>query len=123
MSLYTERSSRAYKNGKFAEELLQSLLPDFEFLNEDIDGMFLGVPLELKSCQMFVTRSDRANPRSGRYYLRGDQHNKLIETGGRYIFAVTEDGKFVRTRMILAARLMDSFEGAKTLSWPKLKGM
>jgi hypothetical protein len=66
---YSERSAKAHENGRVCEDLIKTLLPGLESANE-ADFLFLGAPLEVKSCQAKIDRSDEKNPRSGRFYLR-----------------------------------------------------
>jgi hypothetical protein len=114
---YSERSSKAYHNGKHCEELIKQYIPEFNPLCEGADGELFGAPVEIKSCQQFTDRADWKNPRSGRFYLRDYQHCYLVQNGGRYIFVVLDGETIIHTRIILAARLLPEFVGCMTLTW------
>jgi hypothetical protein len=113
---YSERSSKAYHNGKHCEELIRNQLPELH-QSEEADGELFWAPVEIKSCQQFVDRADWKNPRSGRFYLRDYQHDNLVKKGGRYIFVVLDGETIIHTRIILAARLLPEFVGCRTLTW------
>jgi|GEM_PF-1445349 len=116
---FSERSARALHNGKYCEELIREKVPELQE-SENVDGELFGSPLEIKSCQVQVFRSDKKTPRSGRFYLRDYQHDFLLENRGRYIFAVLNGEQIVHTKMILASRLLPAFSGNKTLTWKTL---
>jgi hypothetical protein len=116
---YSERSARALHNGKYCEELIREKVPEI-VESENVDGELFGSPLEIKSCQVQVFRSDKKTPRSGRFYLRDYQHSFLLENRGRYIFAVMNGEQIIHTKMILASRLLPEFTGCKTLTWKTL---
>lgn len=116
---FSERSTRALHNGKLCEELIRGLVPELH-ISDEADGELFGSPIEIKSCQAHVFRSDRVIPRSGRFYLRDYQHRELLEKNGRYILAVLDGEQIIHSRMILASRLLPEFEGCKTLTWRTL---
>lgn len=116
---FSERSLRAQENGRICEELIRGILPGLE-PGENSDFLFMGAPLEVKSCQVKAGRSDRANPRAGRFYLRDYQHNELIEKNGRYIFAVMAGSQIVHSKMVLASKFLPEFSGNKTVTWTSI---
>lgn len=116
---YSSRSAKAYENGRVSEAIIKQLLPGIQ-PSDVVDGVYLGAPIEFKSCQLHVDRGGRNNPRSGRFYLRDYQHKELTENNGRYIFLVMQGKKVIHSKIILASKLSLSFAGAKTLSWPKV---
>lgn len=116
---FSERSARALHNGKYCEELIREMVPELH-ASEEADGELFGSPLEIKSCQAHVFRSDKRNPRSGRFYIRDYQHRDLLEKKGRYLFAVLDGEQITHTRLILASRLIPEFSGNKTLTWRTL---
>lgn len=122
MTSTPESNRTAYQNGKFCEEKLRELLPEFEYLGEEIDGVltFNGKPAEVKSCQRTVINNSNTGERSGRFWFKGSQHEELIENDGVYILLVHEGEKVVSTRIIKASLLFPQFQGAKTVSWPAL---
>lgn len=122
MTEFSDRSAKAYHNGKLCEEMVKEKLPDAEFTgdHEVFDFMFMGAPLEVKGCEGTITDNyQRGNTKtkSGRFYLRGYQHNELLQKNGRYAFFVLDGGKVVKSRIILASKVCMEFEGAKTLSY------
>lgn len=116
---FSERSLKAQENGRVCEELIKGILPGLE-PSECSDFLFLGAPLEIKSCQMKIDRSDEKNPRSGRFYLRDYQHTNLINNNGRYVFAVMAGGQIIHSKMILASKFSSEFKGNKTVSWTSI---
>jgi hypothetical protein len=115
---FSERSSLACHNGKLFEYTIQSLLTAYHPAEgKEIDGELFGSPAELKACQHSVYFSDRKSPKSGRFYLKGHQHSKLLECGGRYIFGVIDGEQVVKTRIILASKIFPEFEGCRTFTW------
>jgi len=116
---FSERSSRAHHNGESCEEQIKRLLPEAEYGAEEVDCIFFGDPLEIKSCQLRVQANTQkgSNTISGRFYLRDYQHNYLVENGGRYILVVMDGDLIVHTRMVLAEKLLPEFSGCRTLTW------
>lgn len=117
-----ESARAAQNNGKFCEEKLRELLPEFEYFGESIDGIltFNGKPAEVKSCQRTTHNKAGRLERSGRFWFKGSQHEELVEQDGVYIFLVHEGEKLVSSRIARASLLFPAFEGAKTVSWPSI---
>jgi hypothetical protein len=113
---FSERSYRAQENGRVCEALIKDILPGLEPA-EGSDFSFMGAPLEIKSCQVKIDRSDEKNPRSGRFYLRDYQHSELLEKNGRYVLAVMDGAEIVHSKIILASKFLPEFTGNKTVSW------
>lgn len=112
----SDRSFRAQENERVCEGLIKGILPGLKPA-EDSDFLFQGAPLEIKSCQVKIDRSDKKNPRSGRFYLRDYQHSDLLEKNGRYILAVMDEGRIIHSKMIMASKFLLEFNGNKTISW------
>lgn len=64
-----------------------------------------GTVIEIKSAVKYLT-----NGRSGRFYLRPDQHEQLVEEGGVYAFAVcTDDERDLLGLKIVPAAVVEEF--------------
>jgi len=59
------------------------LEPDVDLLGVGINLLEVGTAVEIKGCQI-----EYANSRSGRFYIRKRQHERLVEESGAYLFAV-----------------------------------
>lgn len=110
--MYHGKSQRtALENGEMAEYQISS------FLGFDVDrhgtvDLELHKPYEIKSCQTCIKGG-----RSGRFWLRPEQHNELLDREGYYIFAVTEAGKVVKTCIKAADRVCGRMEKPITPAW------
>lgn len=62
-----------------------------------------GTPIEIKSAAVVAT----ADQKRGRFYLRREQHEKLIEQGAVYLMVVSTSDP---SREVLAAKIVDARE-------------
>ncbi|QGX96700.1 hypothetical protein EI982_14700 [Haloplanus rallus] len=85
-----------------------------------------GVPVEIKSAQRRLSAQRR-----GRFYVRPEQHDRLIEAGGVYVFAVVDEDRRplalkvvpATTFEVLIPAWLDGGEGRSDyaqLAWSKL---
>lgn len=108
----------AHDNGKLCERFVLDNIKDFEFIYDPVDGKLGNVFAEIKSCMMVTKRGEKY--RSGRFWLRSDQHDFLVENNGLYIFLVTDGESVLYSRMVKASCLKKSVDGAVTITWWKL---
>ena len=87
-----QRNKAAKNNGSLcesiAEEFLSSIFDEVEFVNKLIDFHTKDKPIEVKSCKRFYNRTDFHKPRAGRFKLEEDQHERLVNEDGFYLFIV-----------------------------------
>jgi len=79
----------------------------------DVDGE---TPVEVKTTAETILNPNRKRP--GRYQLSAQNHNQLVEAGGKYDFVLRLDsgGEQVRT---LGARKVEEIINEQGLKWPK----
>lgn len=118
MSSTPESAALANHNGKLAEEIVQALLPELQFVGKNLDAKYHGRDVEIKSCKITCHRSDRGSgERSGRFWFRGDQDAELKEGDGYYALVAHDQGNCHFFYLAKARRLLKDFEGAMTVSW------
>lgn len=89
----SESAALANHNGKMVEEIVQTLLPELQYVGKNLDAVYHERPLEIKSCQRTCHRSDRGRgERSGRFWFRADQDKVLKEEDGFYALVVHDKG-------------------------------
>ncbi len=88
------QNARAYNNGKTAEQYISNEY-NIEITSKAIiDGHYRGFPVEVKSCQTWITDNHNSlSRRRGRFWLREDQHTYLLENNGFYIFVLLENNE------------------------------
>ncbi len=108
----------AHHNGKMVEDIVQTLLPELQYLGKELDAEYQGRPLEIKSCQRVCRRSDNGTgERPGRFWFRGDQDSLLKEKDGFYALLCHDQGNIHFFYLAKARKLLKDFEGAMTVSW------
>lgn len=117
---------KAKENGLFAEEIAKEQIrkkfkADPIFLNDLIDFTVNGRYIEVKSCEGYVKDSHASRKvRAGRFLLRREQHNFLLEKEGWYLFIVTcpKGRKYIR---FMPANAIEPFESRyKLIRWTKI---
>lgn len=102
------------KNGMDAENYALSWLreqyPEVEFkLVDDIFDIRGGDKIiEVKSCLKYV--KDDGRQRAGRFVLKGEQHDYLLENEGKYLFVILENGQPFDT-FLYPAKFIHPLEG------------
>ena len=106
----SEHNARSVHNGIIGEKYAEIHYQTIVCQNALIDAEYMGRPLEVKSCQVWIYDACNARRRRrGRYYLRQDQHRVLQSKNGLYAFVLlNKDGK------VLFSKLVD----ANTISMP-----
>jgi hypothetical protein len=100
------------------EEIVQTLLPELQYVGKNLDAVYHDRPLEIKSCQRVCRRSDRSSgKRSGRFWFRGDQDKALKEEDGFYALVVHDLGNIHFFYLAEARKLLKDFSGAMTVPW------
>lgn len=118
MTSSPESNALANHNGKAVEEIVQTLLPELQYVGKELDAVYHGRPLEIKSCQRTCHRSDRGKmERSGRFWFRADQDKALKEEDGFYALVVHDQGNLHFFYIAEARKLLNDFSGAMTVSW------
>jgi len=113
-----ESNALANYNGRMVEEIVQTLLPEMQYVGEELDAVYQGRPLEIKSCQRTCHRSDRCKgERSGRFWFREDQDKALKDEDGYYALVVHDKGNLCFFFLAEARLLLNDFSGAMTVSW------
>ncbi len=107
------------------ERIFVKLLPGLKLTHEEVDGVYQGLPIEIKGCLESIPRSDTGKRRAGQLHFKGWQHDFLLENGGNYAIGVYHGRRFIKHAVIPAVRICpEHFEGEKTFSWPAvLKGV
>lgn len=101
-------NAEAKNNGLMAEALMEARLiqkfGDIEFTDSLIDYYTKsGIPIEIKSCQMFINRADRPDKmRHGEFILDLAQHEYLLENHGYYVFVVMAGS------IVIGAKLLEA---------------
>jgi len=74
-----------------------------------------GTPVEIKAAQVRLTSGER-----GRWYLRREQHRKLLEAGGAYALVIYDPrpGHPIRASLLVPASIVDELVS----SWIKPDG-
>lgn len=114
----SDSNSLAKTNGRMIEEIVQTILPEMQFVGKELDAVYHDRPLEIKSCQKTCFRSDKSSHfRSGRFWFRGDQDRALKEEDGFYALVVHDQGNLHFFYLAEARKLLKDFSGAMTVSW------
>lgn len=106
----------ASNNGQESEYLTEALLErevspelrikigSLKYVNELIDFYSeTGVPIEVKSCQEWQSRSDKhGDKRLGRFVLDKEQHRALLCKDGYYFFIVKAGSLVLRAKLMKA---------------------
>lgn len=116
MTSDSESAALANHNGRMVEEIVQTLLPELQYVGKDLDAVYRDRPLEIKSCQKTCQASDRGR-RPGRFWFRGDQDQVLKVEGGFYALVVHDQGNLHFFYLAEARQLLKDFSGAMTVSW------
>jgi hypothetical protein len=118
MTSDSESNALANHNGRMIEEIVQTLLPELQYVGKELDAVYQGHPLEIKSCQRTCKRSDRGKTaRAGRFWFRADQDHVLKEEDGFYALVVHDKGNLHFFYLVEARKLLADFSGAMTVSW------
>lgn len=105
-----ESNKKAVNNGLAIEKQISGML--HTRLTGDLIDLYLqGIPYEIKSCQ------ERIKGRSGRFWLRPDQHNTLLELGGYYIFVVHNNLVMKKIKIVPAWRVAERLSRSVTKCW------
>ena len=56
----SDSNSLAKTNGVMIEEIVQTILPEMQFVGKELDAVYHDRPLEIKSCQKTCFRSDKS---------------------------------------------------------------
>ena len=95
-----------------------------------INLLAVGIPVEIKAAQIWYNSGQR-----GRFYIRKRQHERLLDAGGAYLFAVyiPKSGHSVRAMAVLPASLVDELlptgwttrdrsgeDGYRQLAWSRV---
>jgi hypothetical protein len=100
------------------EEIVQTLIPELQYVGKNLDAEYQGKPLEIKSCQRTCHRADQAKKeRAGRFWFRADQDQVLKEEDGFYALVVHDQGNLHFFYLAEARKLLKDFSGAMTVSW------
>ena len=110
------RNKKAKNNGIIGESIAKSAFDDFEFLNGLIDARLNGRLAEIKTCSEWQSNG-RCRCR-GRFVLEEDQHRKLLENDGFYIFIVLMNDGSKRIKLVAAKDV----EFKRKISWMKIFG-
>ena len=69
-----------------------------------VDATLDGKPLEIKSCQQYITDvGSHRNRRSGRFVFNEEQHEYLLENNGIYALVVRMGDIVIHTRLMKAS--------------------
>lgn len=115
-------NAEAKNNGVLAEALMEARLiqkfGDVEFKDSLIDYYTKsGIPIEIKSCQMFINRADRPDKlRHGEFILDLAQHDYLLQNNGYYVFVVMA-GSIVIGAKLLEADDITAHKFHRKLCW------
>jgi hypothetical protein len=94
----------ACRNGHEIESRVCEYLGIEHNPNAIVDAELDGHPLEIKSCQEFITVSGSSGVRRrGRFVFNEEQDQYLKENGGIYALVVHCDGVIKRTRLLKAS--------------------
>jgi hypothetical protein len=99
-----ESNALASKNGRTIENQMCDFLGCACNSKEIVDSELDGMPLEIKSCQEFITVSGSSGVRRrGRFIFNEEQDQYLKKNGGIYALVVHCDGVIKRTRLLKAS--------------------
>lgn len=118
MSSLAESNTLANHNGRMIEEIVQMLLPELQYVGKDLDAVYHGRPLEIKSCQVICKAADMGERgRPGRFWFRADQDQALKDDDGWYALVVHDHGNLRFFYLAEARNLLGDFKKAVTVSW------
>lgn len=120
-STLSQQNQKAARNGKIGEHFA-SIVYDTEIAQGAlIDGEYYGLPLEVKTTQVWVYDAHNSQGRRrGRFYLTKEQHKFLLETGGYYCFVLLdESGDVIFSRLRLASDV-DLPPSSRQLVWTRI---
>lgn len=130
MTTISAKNARASNNGKIAEDYISNEYHIEITTKAIIDGHYNGFPVEVKSCQLWITDNHNSlSRRRGRFWLREDQHAHLLKNSGFYIFVLLEDEQPLYSKFIPAWSISPlfttnrtNFQIVCTKIFPELKG-
>ena len=98
----SEHNARSVHNGIIGEKYAEIHYQTIVCQNALIDSEYMGRPLEVKTCQVWIYDSCNARKRRrGRYYIRKDQHRVLVSKNGLYAFVLlNKEGKVLFSKLV-----------------------
>ena len=84
-----ERNKKAKLNGILGEQLSADLFAQLVLVNELLDAITDGRPVEIKTCQEYVKSGNQY--KHGKFVLVKKQHEELVERDGLYLFVVLRE--------------------------------
>ena len=98
----SEHNARSALNGIIGENYAEIHYHTIVCQNALRDDEYMGRPLEVKTCQVWIYDACNARKRRrGRYYLRQDQHRVLLAKKGLYAFVLlNKDGKVLFSKLV-----------------------
>ena len=103
----SEHNARSAHNGIIGEKYAEIHYQTIVCQNALIDAEYMGRPLEVKTCQVWIYDGCNARKRRrGRYYLRKDQHKVLVSKNGFYAFVLlNKEGKVLFSKLVDASTI------------------
>jgi hypothetical protein len=113
-----ESNTLASRNGKAIEKSI-ALYMGVPLDGQPVDAVLDGKPLEIKSCQQYITDvGSHKSRRSGRFVFNEEQHKYLLQNNGIYALVVRMGDIVIHTRLI-KANLISGISGrASVKPWP-----
>jgi hypothetical protein len=113
-----ESNALASRNGKLVEQSI-ALYMGVSWEGKPVDAVLDGKPLEIKSCQQYITDMGSArNKRSGRFVFNEEQHRYLLENNGIYALVVRTGDIVIHTRLRKASLISGITGRASVKPWP-----
>ena len=100
---------------ELAVQLLSSIFSDVEYIDDIIDAQSGNISIEIKSCKEII--NDGKWRRSGRFWIRRDQHEYLLNHKGFYLFVLFCENGETKAKLVPAYALKWRGNGVMLLSW------
>jgi hypothetical protein len=113
-----ESNTLASRNGKLIERSIAQYI-GVPLNGQPVDAMLDDKPLEIKSCQQYITDMGSArNRRSGRFVFNEEQHQYMLENNGIYALVVRTGDIVIHTRLRKASLISGITGRASVKPWP-----
>jgi hypothetical protein len=115
-----ESNTIASRNGKLVEQSI-ALYMGVPWEGKPVDAVLDGKPLEIKSCQQYITDMGSArNRRSGRFVFNEEQHEYLLQNDGIYALVVRTGDTVIHTRLKKASLISGIAGRASVKPWTRV---
>lgn len=117
----SEQNRKVARNGAIGERYAAIVYDTQIAVNALIDGEHQGLPLEVKTSQIWVRdASNSKNRRRGRYLLDQTQHDYLLDNNGLYAFVLLDQAEEIIFSRLVFAKDVPMPEKSMQVVWTRI---